>query len=669
MGLQIMKNLGLRQQQLTQVTKRILAANNEEINVLGAVFLKLSGCNQKGKQLETATVVYVTDSTSRFYLSRAALEQLGVIEPDFPKIGATGPAVCENTVSTRHLPTLAGCGCPLRTAPPPRPAKLPMVPSPKSSEVMKDWLLERYASSTFNICPHQPLPAMTGPPIEIRVDPDVQPVVTRRLPNVPVHWQEEVSEQLKRDVALGVIERVPPNTPVTWLHSTVLTPKSDGTPRRTVELQPLNRHSVRETHHTIPPIKQAKAIPPNTFKSVTDAWNGFHSIEIRPEDRHKTTFVTEQGRFRYCRAPMGFLASQDAYTQRYDTIITDVPRKTKCVDDTIMWDTDLKEHWWRVIDYLELVGRNGVILNPAKFQFASTEAEFAGFQITKTGVKPLPKYLNAIATFPRPSNITDVRAWFGLINQVSHYGRTTDMMAPFKPLLSPKVSFKWDSELEEAFQRSKKAIVDEIEAGVEIFDPGKLTCLNPDWSRTGVGYWLLQKHCGFNSNIPGCFADGWKITLAGSRFLRDAEKRYALIEGEALADAWALEDSRFFTMGCRDLIITTDHKPLVKILGDQALDDITNPRLFRLKQRTLMWQYQIVHVPGKTIPVADATSQYPSTTDENDEANVVNALSTIRIPARLTWGSHVAQSQGMHLNRQRTSSPHATSRIRVPTVP
>ncbi|KAK4305127.1 hypothetical protein Pmani_022959 [Petrolisthes manimaculis] len=40
-----------------------------------------------------------------------------------------------------------------------------------------------------------------------------------------------------------------------------------------------------------------------------------------------------------------------------------------------------------------------------------------------------------------------------------------------------------------------------------------------------------------------------------------------------------------------------------------------------------------MHVPGKTIPAADATSQYPSTTDENDEANVVNALSTVRIPA------------------------------------
>ena len=195
---------------------------------------------------------------------------------------------------------------------------------------------------------------------------------------------------------------------MTWLHNIVLTPKSDGTPRRTIDLQPLNRHSVRETHHVVPPVKQARAVPPHVFKTVTDAWNGFHAIEINPEDRDKTTFLTEQGRFRYRRAPMGFLASQDAYTERYDSIIADVPRKSKCVDDTILWDDDLETHWWRVIEYLGLVGKNGVVLNPAKFQFGSLEVDFAGFRITASEVRPLPKYLHAIANLPRPATITDV---------------------------------------------------------------------------------------------------------------------------------------------------------------------------------------------------------------------------------------------------------------------
>ena len=162
--------------------------------------------------------------------------------------------------------------------------------------------------------------------------------------------QQQVAKQLEKDESLGVIERVPPNTPVTWLHNMVLTPKADGSPRRTIDLQPLNRHSVRETHHTIPPAKQARAIPPETHKTVTDAWNGFHSIEIRQEDRHKTTFLTEQGRYRYRRAPMGFLTSQDAYSDRYDRIIADVPRKSKVVDDTVIWGCDLRTHWSRVLE-------------------------------------------------------------------------------------------------------------------------------------------------------------------------------------------------------------------------------------------------------------------------------------------------------------------------------
>ena len=466
--------------------------------------------------------------------------------------------------------------------------------------------------------------------MRIRVDPQAEPVVTKRSPHVPIHWQDEVAQQLERDVALGVIERVPPNTPVTWMHNMVLTPKPDGSPRRTVDLQPLNRHSVRETHHTIPPFKQARAVPLRTFKTVTDAWNGFHSIEIEPEDRHKTTFITEQGRFRYRRAPMGFLASQDAYTERFDAIIADTPRKSKCVDDTILWDSRLEEHWWRVIDYLQLVGKNGVVLNPTKFQFSSYDVDFAGFHITASEVKPLAKYLDAITTFPRPTNIADIRAWFGLVNQVSHYGRTTRLMEPFRRLLSPRTTFRWDDELDEAFERSKTAISDEIREGVQIFDPSRRTCLSPDWSTMGVGYWLHQQYCSCRALTPGCCPGGWRVTLAGSRFLRDAETRYAPVEGEALAVAWALEDSKFFTMGCRDLVIASDHKPLTKLLGDRELADIQNPRLFRLKQRTLMWRYRIIHVPGSTIPAADAASRYPSATTRPAISHV---LAAIRTPA------------------------------------
>ena len=140
-------------------------------------------------------------------------------------------------------------------------------------------------------------------------------------------------------------------------------------------------------------------------------------------------------------------------------------------------------------------------------------------------MKPLPKYLDSIRNFPHPKKIGDIRAWFGLVNQVAHYGKLIEIMAPFKPLLSPKTPFYWDDILENAFQASKVEVIKAIEHGVQILDPKRRTCFSPNWSKLGIGYWLRQKYCQYISDTPDCCETGWKITLAGSRFLRTAEQR------------------------------------------------------------------------------------------------------------------------------------------------
>ena len=602
---------GFTDQDLFPVKRTLSTASREEINIAGAIFLRLTGQDGKGNLYTAPVMTYISPDAGNFYLSRHACIQLGIIPKGFPRIGSADVSTIEHVENS--------CGCPTRTLPPSRPEKLPFEATPENNTKMREWLIHRYAASTFNRCPHQQLPGMSGSEIRLHVNPNATPSAIHKPIPVPLHWQEEVEQQIKDDVALGVLEEVPMGEPSEWCHRMVLARKADGKPRGTVDLSPLNKHCLRETHHVQPPFQQAKSIPPMTWKTVTDAWNGYHSVPIHPDDRHLTTFLTPWGRYRYKMAPQGFLASGDGYARRFDEIIKDVPRKTKCVDDTAMWDDELTNHWWRVIDFLELLGKNGIVLNESKFQFARREVQFAGFEVTEREIRPLEKFLRAIRDFPTPTKLNDVRSWFGLVNQVGHYAKLTEVMSPFKPLLSPKSKFAWSSEMESAFQSSKTTIIDAIKRGVEIFDMEKLTCLRPDWSKTGIGFYLCQKHCDCTSITPDCCEDGWKITLAGSRFLKSAESRYAPVEGEALAITYALKQTKFFTLGCDNLVIVTDHEPLTKVLGDRTLDEISNTRLLKLKQRTLPWRFIIRHLPGKSNHFANATSRSPVSNPEDDD--------------------------------------------------
>jgi hypothetical protein len=118
--------------------------------------------------------------------------------------------------------------------------------------------------------------------------------------------------------------------------------------------------------------------------------------------------------------------------------------------------------------------------------------------------------------------------------------------------------------------------------------------LTTDWSKSSIAFWLLQKHCTCDKTEPFCCPSGWKITLVDSRFTHTAEFRYAPIEGEGLAVADFLDKARYFVLGCKDLTIAVDHKPLLKIFNDQSLKDISNNRLRNLKEKILRYRFRMV---------------------------------------------------------------------------
>ena len=604
MGIQVAERMGLNANDLIPVTMKMKAANEGGIPILGAMMVRFSGTDWRAVTRETRQIAYITNTSDRIFLSRAACIDLGMISKAFPTIG--------EVMASDGADTLTLCPCMPRVAPPPLPEGLPMPATEENRTEIESWLKRRYAASTFNTCTHQLLPMMSGLPLRLMIDKDATPVARHSPIPVAVHWQDEVKAGLDEDVRLGVLEKVPVGNQVTWCHHMVICAKKNGKPRRTVDFQALNVHASRETHHTPSPFHQARGVPENKRKTVFDAWNGYHSVRLHDDDKHLTTFITPWGRYRYCVAPQGYIASGDGYTHRYDEIVSGIGNYTKCIDDALLWADSITDSFHQAVQWLDVCGRNGITLNPEKFIFSNSTVDFAGFTITMDSVLPSPKYSDAILNFPIPRNIHDIRSWFGLVNQVSYAFSMAKRMLPFRSLLKKDQKFQWDTELQEIFDESKAHIVQEIETGVRIFDKSKPTCIATDWSKTGIGFWLLQKHCDCTPVKPFCCNGGWKVTLVGSRFTHAAESRYAPIEGEALAVADALDKARYFVLGCKHLIIAVDHKPLLKIFGDRSLEDIPNTRLRNLKEKTLRYRFSIIHVPGMKNRAADAMSRRPT---------------------------------------------------------
>ena len=627
------------------------ASQGSTIDILGGIILKIKGAHSQSRS--TLQLFYVASNVTRTYLSLSTLKALGVVEQDFPKIpmanstiAATGIKKCVNDGVVHQGQTQ--CSCPPRTLAPSSPARLPCPATPDNIPKLQQYLLERYASSAFNCCENQALPLMSGsPPLQLHVDPQAKPVAVHRPALVPLHWQVAVKAGLDRDVQLGVLQRVPVNTPARWQSRMVVVAKHDGSPRRTVDYKNLNQNAPRQTHHTASPWQLVSTVPEKVYKSSFDCWHGYHSLPLAEEDRDLTSFITPWGRYRHKTCPQGVLSAGDAYTDRMDRIFEEFERIIRCIDDSLLWDDTIEEQFLRTCQFLDKCSSHGIVLNPAKFTFCQQTLDFLGFSLTSTGVQPTDEFLNNILNFPTPSSTTDVRSWYGCVAQVSYSFATSPAMLPFRHLLSSKVPFSWSPELNIAFAASKQEVIRQCKDGVRKFDPSLPTCLATDWAKMGMGYWLTQKRCTCTTDMPGCCKTGWQTVFVGSRFCHQAEQLYAPIEGEAAAAAWAVDKCKFFLLGLPDFLLALDHKPLISIFGDKEIGNVTNPRLRNQKVKLLPYRFTPMHIAGKLNVVPDTLSRrsdspilsLPTTPDQSllDISNIGGEYSNSLAPP--TWVS------------------------------
>ena len=184
-----------------------------------------------------------------------------------------------------------------------------------------------------------------------------------------------------------------------------------------------------------------------------------------------------------------------------------------------------------------------------------------------------PEKIEAVNKFPTPAKRQDLKSFMGLINQFRQFNQAvTKNSCMLKPLLSTKGQYVWLPEHQKEFDDLKIEL--SRSPCLAHFDPTLETRLETDASRKkGYGYVLLQKQ-----------GSEWKLVAAGSRYLKDVETRYAMVELEALAIHYGIKQCHLYLSGLPHFEVITDHQPLKSIFNRKDLFEIDNDKLMKIKQ-------------------------------------------------------------------------------------
>ena len=277
------------------------------------------------------------------------------------------------------------------------------------------------------------------------------------------------------------------------------------------------------------------------------------------------------------------------------------------VDDMLVYGRDTQEHGERLNAVLRRLQDANVTLNAEKCEFEQDNVKFLGHIVGKDGIKIDPSKVEAIKEMKEPSDVSELRRFLGMVNQVGKYiPNVADLTMPLRKLLVKENSWLWDQAQSAAFRAIKEKL--SSTPTLAIYDPALETIMSADASSYGLGAVLKQKH-----------ADGgWKPVAFISRALTDTETRYAQIEKEALATTWACERLQDYLIG-KQFHVETDHKPLVPLFGSKNLGELP-PRIQRLRMRLMRFDFSISHVPGKDIITADTLSRAPVSQDNDSDS-------------------------------------------------
>lgn len=144
------------------------------------------------------------------------------------------------------------------------------------------------------------------------------------LRRTPKNFEGEEEAYLKDQLERGVIQ---PSSSA-WRSNICLVRKKDGSVRWCIDYRKLNESTIKDAY-PIPNISMClDCLAGASIFSVMDLQSGYWQLEMAPEDRHKTAFITKYGLFEYTKMPFGLCNAPSTFQRCMELIFRGMQWKT-----------------------------------------------------------------------------------------------------------------------------------------------------------------------------------------------------------------------------------------------------------------------------------------------------------------------------------------------------
>lgn len=451
----------------------------------------------------------------------------------------------------------------------------------------------------------------TGAKVHLDVVDGTKPIFFKPR-KIPLAWRSNIENKYNDLIEMGMIEPIDNSD---WGTPIVPIVKPSGDLRVCGDYKVTLNKFLIDFKYPLPRIEEIFAsLQGGKLFSKLDLSNAYNQLVLDDESQKLCVWSTHLGLFKMKRLPFGVKVAGAIFQKTIENLLRSIPHCINFMDDIVITGPDFTSHITTLKAVLQKLQDNGLRLNVDKCFFFMKEITYLGFNINEIGLAKNSDNIESVLHAPIPSNVSEVRAFTGLVNYYSKFiANFAEKMEPLYNLLRKDQKFVWANTCNNAYKLLKKEITSDLV--LVHFDPKKPIVLTTDACDTAIAGVLSHE-----------FPDKTLRPIAFiSRSLSTAERNYATIQKEALAIIFSVVKLYQYLIGIK-FILQTDHKPLISIFGENnALPVMAAARMQRWAFILSGFNYEIRHVKG-TDNHADTLSRMPQfiTEESVEEASYIN---------------------------------------------